>query len=813
MDTFKLTPQAKQALSMAKKEAQLLRNRYAGTEHLLLGLLNIGDTIIIDTLEKLYVDIDELRSIIYDNISQEGDDPVSIDDIQYTPRVDKVIELAVNVAKKLDRPKCDIEHMFLGLLYEPDGVANNILGSLGVSYKKVRTLVDREVGGTLDDSEETVFVDRDEDEILTLKHLAKFGVNLTKLAARNKIDPVIGREKEINRMIQVLCRKTKNNPVLIGEAGVGKTAVVEGFAQKIISGDVPEALADKHVFSLDLPAMVAGTKYRGQFEERMKAVINEMKKCRNVILFIDELHMMVGAGSAEGAMDASNILKPALARGEMRCIGATTFDEYRTSIEKDSALERRFQSVEVDEPSVEDTIKILKGIKPVYEKFHHVKYNDDALINAVQLSKRYITNRNLPDKAIDVIDEAGASTNSTDHTIKDMKNVQAKFNRFKRKKENLVAGQQFEEAATYKQKEDDARREYEELLVERKKKRKTSVNIDSEMIRNIVSGMAGVPVDNKESSYTEKVMMLEDKVKGIVIGQDHGVKVICDSLKRSAAKLQDPNRPIGSFLLLGSTGVGKTYLAKTISEHIFGGIDNIVQVDMSELMEQHSVSKLIGSPPGYVGYGRGGKLTEKVRRRPYSLVLFDEIEKANSEVLHILLQILEEGKVTDSEGRNINFRNTIIVMTTNIGADKVQSPEPLGFVTPTESEKKVMAVDKAIEEVKNQFRPEFINRIDEMVVFNNLTKDHISQIVDLNFKVYIDRVKAEHNISIKLANSARKLFVEKGYDEKYGARELKRTIQRLFETQMSIQLLNGKYVEDDSITCYARDGELKFKKT
>tara|TARA_R100000808_G_C2155335_1_gene167539 strand:+ start:10782 stop:13223 length:2442 start_codon:yes stop_codon:yes gene_type:complete len=812
VDTFKLTPQAKQALSMAKKEAQLLRNRYAGTEHLLLGLLNIGDTIITDTLDQLYVDIEELRSIIYDNISQEGDDTVSIDEIQYTPRVDKVIELAVNVAKKLDRPKCDIEHIFLGLLYEPDGVANNILGSLGVSYKKVRSLVDKEVGGNLDDSEETTIVDRDDDEILTLKNLAKFGVNLTKLAARNKIDPVIGRDVEINRMIQVLCRKTKNNPVLIGEAGVGKTAVVEGFAQRVISGDVPEALADKHVISLDLPAMVAGTKYRGQFEERMKAVINEMKKCRNVILFIDELHMMVGAGSAEGAMDASNILKPALARGEMKCIGATTFDEYRTSIEKDSALERRFQSVEVNEPSLEDAMQILKGIKPVYEKFHNVKYTDDALRGAVELSKRYITNRNLPDKAIDVIDEAGASTNSTDHTIKDLKTVQSKFNRFKRKKENLVAGQQFEEAATYKQKEDDARREYELLLNERKEKRKNSVTIDEETIRGIVSHMAGVPVDSKENSYVSKIMKLEGNVKDAVIGQDHAIKLICDSLKRSAAKLQDPNRPIGSFLFLGSTGVGKTYLAKTISEHVFGGADNIVQIDMSELMEQHSVSKLIGSPPGYVGYGRGGKLTEKIRRKPYSLVLFDEIEKANSEVLHILLQILEEGKVTDGEGRVINFRNTIVVMTTNIGAEKVQSPEPLGFVTPTESEKKVMAVDKAIEEVKNQFKPEFINRIDEMVVFNNLTKEHIGEIVNLNFKVYIDRIKAEHGITVKLADTARDLFVEKGYDEKYGARELKRTIQRLFETQMSIQLLKGKYVEGDSVTCYARDGELKFKK-
>lgn len=813
MDTYKLTPKAKQALSIAKKEAQLLKNKYAGTEHLLLGLLNIGDSVVTLILEDLSVDIDQLRSIVYDNISQQGDSPVSIDDISYTPRVEKVMDLAYSCAQKLDKRQIDIEHIFLGLLYEVDGVANNILQSLGVDYKNVKRQIDGELGGNLEESLSDIPYARDHNELSGLKHIQKFGVDLTKLAFRKKIDPIIGREDEITRLIHILCRKTKNNPVLIGEAGVGKTAVVEGFAQRIVDGKVPEILANRHVVSLDLVAMVAGTKYRGQFEERLKNVLEELKKNKNIIIFLDELHMIVGAGSAEGAMDAGNILKPALARGELRCIGATTPDEYRESIEKDSALERRFQSVMIDEPSPEDAIKILKGIKESYQKFHHCKYSDDALTAAVNLSKRYVIGRNLPDKAIDVIDEAGARTHTTDKGIEQLRTLKNKITTYKQKKENLIKGQQFEEACKFRDKEKTCQLEYDTLVQERNDRKKQITDLDVKDIEDVVSKMTGIPVTTSKNKYVAKVLSLNENLNKVILGQSEAIEGVSDSLKRSAANLQNPKKPIGSFLCLGSTGVGKTHLAKMLAKEIFDSEEKIIQIDMSELMDSHSSSKLIGSPPGYVGYGKGGKLTEAIRRDPYSIVLFDEIEKAHPDVLHLLLQLLEEGKLTDSLGRKVSFRNSIIVMTTNIGADKVASPLPIGFLNPSNEEKEDIRAAGAKDDVKKAFKPEFLNRIDEIVVFNNLSKDDISNIVTLQFAEYVDRVMENHKIKLILDKSAQALFADKGYNEEYGARELNRTIQRLFETKLAAMLLKGRYKEGDTVTCYSKGSELKFRKS
>ena len=817
MDTYKLTPKAKQALSISKKEAQLLRNKYSGTEHLLLGLLNIGDSIITNILEDLDVDLDQLRNIVYDNISQQGNDPVSIESICYTPRVEKVIEVADECARRLNKTHIDVEHILLGLLYEADGVANNILQSLGVDYNHVRNQITNELGNIDESIEDEPLSNKqyatNDNSISKLKNLQKHGIDLTNLAARGKIDPVIGREEEISRMIQVLCRKRKNNPVLIGSAGVGKTAVVEGLAQRIVSGRVPETLASKHIISIDLVSILAGTKYRGQFEEKLKNILDEIKRSKNVIVFIDEIHMIVGAGSAEGSMDAGNILKPALARGELRCIGATTPDEYRESIEKDNALERRFQPVRVEEPNEEDSFAILSGIKESYEKFHNCKYSDDALKAAISLSVRYMTTRNLPDKAIDIIDEVGARTHTVTKDLEEIKSLRNQIEKLTQKKENLVKGQQFEEAARLLQEEKKIRERLNSMITSSKKKKKPAVKLDVEDVEQVVSNITGVPITSSEKDNAKRILGLRDNLESAVIGQSGAVECISDSLTRSAARIQSPKKPIGSFLFLGTTGVGKTYLAKRLAHEMFDNEDHIVQIDMSELMEGHSVSKLIGSPPGYIGYNKGGKLTEAIRRNPYSVVLFDEIEKAHPDVIHILLQILEEGKVTDGLGRKVNFRNCIIIMTTNLGAEKIEQPVPIGFVSPDDDEKQELRVTEALNEVKNNFKAEFINRIDEIVVFNSMSKDNVEQVIDLQFSEYIDRVKEQHNITVSLDKTAKTVFLEQGYSEKYGVRELKRTIQRLFETKFAVALLKGKFKDGDKLTCYAKQGEICFRKS
>ncbi len=811
MDTYKLTPKAKQALSVAKQEAQHLKNRYAGTEHLLLGLLNIGDTIVTLILEDSNIDIEELRNIVYDNISQEGDDPVQLDDITFTPRVEKVIDVAYNCSKKLDAVKIDVDHIFLGLLYESDGVANSILQSLGISYNDAKRVIESELGDDIEQLDDKPF-DSNDKELRTLKNLQKFAIDLTKLAAQKKIDPVIGRSSEIKKMTQILCRKTKNNPVLIGEAGVGKTAVVEGLALRIVEGKVPEILSNKHVFSLDLSALVAGTKYRGQFEERIKNILDEIKKTKNVIVFIDELHMIAGAGSAEGAMDASNILKPALARGQIKCIGATTLDEYRKHIESDSALNRRFQPVHVKEPNFDDALQILNGVRPSYEKYHNVKYTNKAIEAAVQMSIRYMTDRNLPDKAIDLIDEAGATTHAgKDDLLDEIRRLKADIVKHGQKKENLVIGQQFEEASKYRDLQQQCQTRLNEISQDRKKKKKQKTTIDVDVIESIISETTGIPVKYGDGDDVQRILKLHNKLEKTVIGQPVATKLISDSIKRSTARLQDPNKPTASFLFIGPTGVGKTYLAKVLAEHMFNTKNNFYQVDMSELMEPHSISKLIGSPPGYIGSDKGGNLTEHIRRNPYTLILFDEIEKAHPDVLNTMLQILEEGQLTDSLGRTVNFKNTIIVLTSNVGSDRIVDNKKIGFVQKEGDEKNEENKEEALDQAKKDFRPELINRIDEIVPFNSLNKANIEKIVKLLFNEYILRIDKEHGVKISLDKKAVAFFVDKGYDEKYGARELKRAMKRNFETSFADFILAKKAARGDSVICTVRNQKISFR--
>lgn len=808
-----LTSTAKEALDIAKEEAQFLRNKYCGTEHILLGLIAIEDTLVTNMLENFDVDAYELKQVIHDNIAQEGQEEINVKDIVLTPRVNRVLKRSEEFAKKLERDKVDVEHIFLGLLYESDGVGNNILRSFGVEYDKVRQEINKELGRVDEEEADGKFIKQDDSEVLRLKTLQKFGVDLTRLAFRKKLGKFVGREQEIDRAVRILCRKTKNNPVLIGEPGVGKTAIVEGLAQRIVDGNVPETIASKHVFSIDLASMVAGTKYRGQFEERLTKLIDEVKKNKNIILFIDELHLMVGAGSAEGSMDAANILKPALARGQVRCIGATTPDEYRNSVENDGALDRRFQPIKVKEPTVDQAIKILRGIKKDYETFHNVKYPDDTIVKAVKLSKRYITERYLPDKAIDIIDEIGASKHTTVKKYTDLRKYKQQVEQYKQKKESLVKGQQFEEASKYRDKEREAQAKVDELSGDIKDTVSKPIPISQKDVEDVITGMTGIPVRSDKEAQ-KKVLNLNKALAKEVIGQDKAIVSISDSLKRSVVGINDPGKPVGSFLFLGCTGVGKTHLSKAMAENMFGTRDDIVQLDMSEMMESHSVSKLIGAPPGYVGYGKGGKLTEYIRKNPYAIVLFDEIEKAHPDVLNILLQILEEGKVTDSNGRTINFRNTIIVMTTNVGAERIQQPVPIGFVNVnTAEDKNELITDRALEEVKKHFKPEFLNRIDDLIVFNNLTPEDLRKIVHLNFKDYQKRAKVQNDVTLKLTPKAVDLIIEKGYDEKFGARELKRTVKKMFETKYATELLCGKIKDGSTVTVGARSEKLTFKLT
>jgi len=741
-----------------------------------------------------------------------------VGNIPYTPRVKKVLALAGKEAKALNHSYVGTEHILLGLLREGEGVAARVLKSLEIDIERTRNEILKELDPNFTppegEAEEGTGTATGGKKDVKTPALRAFGRDLTDLAKKDELDPVIGRKNEIERVIQVLCRRTKNNPVLLGEAGVGKTAIVEGLAQEIAAGNVPELLRDKKVITLDLALMVAGTKYRGQFEERIKAVMDEIRRSKNVILFIDELHTIVGAGSAEGAMDASNIIKPALSRGELQCVGATTLNEYRKYIEKDAALERRFQTVKVDAPTIEEAIQILKGLRPKYEAHHKAKLTDEALEMAVKFSERYITGRFLPDKAIDVMDEAGARARINSMTRPpDVKEIEKEIEVIRGEKEGAIKAQDFELAAGLRDKEKQAKEKLDAILAKwRQEREEKEVLVTGDDMMHIISKVTGVPLQRMEQKETEKLLKMEEELKGKVIGQDEAVTAISKALRRSRADLKDPRRPIGSFIFLGPTGVGKTFLAQTLAEFMFGDRDALIQIDMSEYMEKFTASRLIGSPPGYVGYEEGGQLSEAVRRRPYSVVLFDEIEKAHPDVMHLLLQILEDGKITDSLGRKIDFRNTIIIMTSNVGADILRRQTTMGFAATKplgEHEFEAMR-DRLLEEAKKVFKPEFINRLDDIIVFHQLTKADLMQIVELEVAKVLHRVKGK-DVHIELEQSAKEFLIEKGYDPQYGARPMRRAVERYLEDPFAEELLRGNVKPGDVVHVSAEGGKLVFK--
>jgi ATP-dependent Clp protease ATP-binding subunit ClpC len=803
------TPRAQQVLALARKEADRFNHNYVGTEHLLLGLIKLGQGVAVNVLQKMGLDLETVRMEVEKQVGS-GPETKMVGNIPYTPRVKKVLALAGKEAKALNHSYVGTEHILLGLLREGEGVAARVLKNLEVDIERTRNEILKELDPnfTPPDSESEGLPESGgggpstgggKKEVKT-PALRAFGRDLTELAKKGEIDPVIGRESEIERVIQVLCRRTKNNPVLIGEAGVGKTAIVEGLAQEIASGNVPEILRDKKVITLDLALMVAGTKYRGQFEERIKAVMDEIRRSKNVILFIDELHTIVGAGSAEGAMDASNIIKPALSRGELQCVGATTLNEYRKYIEKDAALERRFQQVKVEAPSVEQAIQILKGLRGKYESHHKARYTDEALEQCVVLSDRYLTGRFLPDKAIDVMDESGARARIGAMTRPpNVKDIERDIESIRLNKEAAIKAQDFEKAAALRDDEKKAKEKLERILSEwREQREEKEVIVSEDDIRYVVSKWTGVPLTRMEQADSEKLLKMESELKGKVIGQDEAVVAISKALRRSRADLKDPRRPIGSFIFLGPTGVGKTFLAQTLAEYMFGDRDALIQIDMSEYMEKFTASRLIGSPPGYVGYEEGGQLSEAVRRRPYCVVLFDEIEKAHPDVLHLLLQILEEGKVTDSLGRKIDFRNTIIIMTSNIGAELIKKSSVMGFGAAAQDATNYDVMkDKMLEEAKRVLKPEFINRLDDLIVFHTLGKPELLQIVDLEIEKVLARVRSKE-IKIVLDEKAKDFLIEKGHDPQYGARPMRRAVERYLEDPLAEEILRGHIKTGDT---------------
>jgi len=812
------TPRAQQVLALARKEADRFNHNYVGTEHLLLGLIKLGQGVAVNVLQKMGLDLETVRMEVEKQVGS-GPETKMVGNIPYTPRVKKVLALAGKEAKSLNHSYVGTEHILLGLLREGEGVAARVLKNLEVDIERTRNEILRELDPnfTPPESEQEPGAAgspeaKQKGDVKT-PALRAFGRDLTELARKGGIDPVIGRKNEIERVIQILCRRTKNNPVLLGEAGVGKTAIVEGLAQEISAGNVPELLRDKKVITLDLALMVAGTKYRGQFEERIKAVMDEIRRSKNIILFIDELHTIVGAGSAEGAMDASNIIKPALSRGELQCVGATTLNEYRKYIEKDAALERRFQTVKVEAPSVDETIQILQGLRVKYEAHHKARYTDEALVSAAKLSDRYLTGRFLPDKAIDVMDEAGARARIGSMTRPpDVKQIEVEIEAIRAEKEGTIKAQDFEKAAALRDSEKQAKDKLERILAEwRESREEKEVVVTDDDIMHVVSKWTGVPLQRMEQKETQKLLMMENDLKGKVIGQDEAVTAISKALRRSRADLKDPRRPIGSFIFLGPTGVGKSFLAQTLAEFMFGDRDALIQIDMSEYMEKFTASRLIGSPPGYVGYEEGGQLSEAVRRRPYAVVLFDEIEKAHPDVMHLLLQILEEGKVTDSLGRKIDFRNTIIIMTSNVGAELIKKQTSLGFGAASRDEENYDIMrDKILEESKRIFKPEFINRLDDLIVFHTLTKPDLLKIVDLEVAKVTKRVRAKR-IEIALDQAAHDFLIEKGYDPTYGARPMRRAVERFLEDPLAEEILRGHIKEGDLITISAEKTKLTFK--
>ncbi|HEX4646218.1 MAG TPA: ATP-dependent Clp protease ATP-binding subunit [Verrucomicrobiae bacterium] len=812
------TPRAQQVLALARKEADRFNHNFVGTEHLLLGLIKLGQGVAVNVLQKLGLDLETVRMEVEKQVGT-GPDQKMIGNIPYTPRVKKVLQLAAKEAKNLNHTYVGTEHILLGLLREGDGVAARVLKNLDIDIEQTRQEILKELDPNFAAQEDQPTGSGEpapekqpekKGEIKT-PALKAFGRDLTEIARKGEMDPVIGRKNEIERVIQILCRRTKNNPVLLGEAGVGKTAIVEGLAQEIASGNVPELLRDRRVITLDLALMVAGTKYRGQFEERIKAVMDEIRRAKNIILFIDELHTIVGAGSAEGTMDASNIIKPALSRGEMQCIGATTLNEYRKYIEKDAALERRFQSVKVEAPSIDEAILILKGLRSKYEDHHKAEFTDKAIEASVKLSDRYIPDRFLPDKAIDLMDEAGSRARiGTMTRPPEVKEIEGEIEEIKNRKERAIKEQDFEGAASMRDKEKHAKEKLDSVLASwRANREEKRVKVDEEDILHVISKWTGIPLKRMEQGEAQRLLAVEEQMAGTVIGQREAVAAICKALRRSRADLKDPRRPIGTFALLGPTGVGKTLLAKTLAETMFGDSKSLIQLDMSEYMEKFNVSRLVGSPPGYVGYEEGGQLTEQVRRKPYSVVLFDEIEKAHPDVWNMLLQILEEGKLTDNIGRVVNFRNTIILMTSNVGSDTIKKQSTMGFSPITDENSYEKMRDKIMDEAKKTFRPEFLNRIDDVIVFRSLTKPDLVQILDLEINKVMERLKNK-NIKLTLDEKAKDFLVEKGYDPNYGARPMRRSVERFLEDPLAEEILKGNLHENDPIQVTFEKDKLVF---
>lgn len=804
------TPRAQQVLALARKEADRFNHNYVGTEHLLLGLIKLGQGVAVNVLQKMGLDLETVRMEVEKQVGSGGDQKM-VGNIPYTPRVKKVLALAGKEAKALNHSYVGTEHILLGLLREGEGVAARVLRTLEVDIERTRNEILKELDPNFaSDDDDSDFEDGGSGKKDSkTPALRAFGRDLTEMAQEGDLDPVIGREEEIERVIQILCRRTKNNPVLIGEAGVGKTAIVEGLAQEVISGNVPELLRGKRVITLDLALMVAGTKYRGQFEERIKAVMDEIRRNKNVILFIDELHTIVGAGSAEGAMDASNIIKPALSRGEMQCVGATTLNEYRKYIEKDSALARRFQSVKVDEPNVEDAIKILQGLRHKYELHHKATYTPEAIEGSVKLSSRYLTDRFLPDKAIDVMDEAGSKARIAAMTRPPaFKEIEADIETIVLEKETAIQGQDFERAAALRDQEKNRKDDLEKLLDDwRKNNEEKRVTVTEDDIMSVVAKWTGVPLQRMEQKETEKLLKMAEELRKHVIGQDEAVEAISKALIRSRADLKDPKRPIGSFIFLGPTGVGKTFLAKNLAEFMFGDPEALIQIDMSEYMEKFSSSRLIGSPPGYVGYEEGGQLSEAVRRRPYSVVLFDEVEKAHPDVMNLLLQILEEGVITDSFGRKVDFRNTIIILTSNAGANLIKKQSSLGFAAMDKDQADYETMkEKVLEATKNTFKPEFINRLDKAIVFRMLEKGDLLTILGLETEKVLKRLRAKE-IELRFDDAAREFLVKEGSDSQFGARPMRRGVERHLEDPLAEKLLRGDIKAGDTVDVTYREGE------
>ncbi len=787
----KFSDRAQKVILIAQEEAKRLNHDYVGTEHILLGLVSIGEGLAVQILINLGIDLRKIKSEI-EKIVPPGDNVIVLGEIPFSPRAKKVLEYAVDEANAMGHIYVGTEHILLGLLREKEGVAARVLEYLGVTYEDVQ----EEIFALLGEIESPQHFLRPHK--ITKHHkpktptLDEFSRDLTQLAKEGQLDPIIGRETEIERVIQILSRRTKNNPVLIGDPGVGKTAIVEGLAQKIVAGDVPEVLQNKRVVMLDLGAVIAGTKYRGEFEQRLKNIVEEIRRSKNsIILFIDELHTVIGAGAAEGAVDASNMLKPALARGELQCIGATTMDEYRKYIEKDPALERRFQAVMVEPPTVEQTIKILEGIKERYEAYHKVKYTHEALVAAAELSDRYITDRFLPDKAIDLIDEAGSRLRLKMTQIpEDIKEKMEELQKVIKAKEEASHQQDFEQAAKYRAKEMTLKKQIEEMKKHWKNKRDSIIpEVTADDISYIVSKWTGIPVTKLTQQETKKLLNIEEELHKRIIGQDEAVKAVANAIRRSRTGIKDPKRPIGSFIFLGPTGVGKTELARALAEFLFGNEEALIRIDMSEYMEKFNVSKLIGAPPGYVGYEEGGILTERIRKRPYSVVLLDEIEKAHPDVFNILLQIMDNGVITDSLGHKVSFKNAVIIMTSNIGAKLISKGKSIGFVQSEDKENEYKKMKELLmDELKKVFNPEFLNRIDEIVVFKPLTKEEMSKILDLLLSRLQERL-LKKNIEIVVDEEVKKFLLEKGFDEYYGARPLQRVLQKYIEDAIAEEIL------------------------